>query len=109
MVNGSKVIPGHLIIYHEDIWGTGGIALPFLTLALDGGEWSATHLYHFTPGERTPVPIEWKLGEPQSQSVQYGEKKKLSPLSEIKRRLLSHPACSLVILTELLIIICTPL
>jgi hypothetical protein len=26
----------------------------FLTLALDGGEWSASHPGRFTPGERTP-------------------------------------------------------
>jgi hypothetical protein len=27
---------------HEDMWGSGGIAPPFLTLALDGSEWSAS-------------------------------------------------------------------
>jgi hypothetical protein len=26
----------------------------FLTSALDGGEWSASRLCHFTPGERAP-------------------------------------------------------
>jgi hypothetical protein len=26
----------------------------FLTSALDGGEWSATRLYRFTPGKRAP-------------------------------------------------------
>jgi len=26
----------------------------FLTLALDGGEWSVSHPSHFTPGERAP-------------------------------------------------------
>jgi hypothetical protein len=25
---------------HEDIWGSGGIAPPFLTSTLGGGEWS---------------------------------------------------------------------
>jgi hypothetical protein len=30
-------------------WGSGGIAPPFLTLALGGGEWSASR-----PGERVP-------------------------------------------------------
>jgi hypothetical protein len=29
-------------LYHEDMWGSGGIASPFLTSALDGGEWSAS-------------------------------------------------------------------
>jgi hypothetical protein len=30
--------------------GSGGIAPPFLTLALDGGEWSASRFCRFTPG-----------------------------------------------------------
>jgi hypothetical protein len=34
--------------------GSGGIAPPFLTSALDGGEWSASRPCHFTPGERAP-------------------------------------------------------
>jgi hypothetical protein len=34
--------------------GSGGIAPPFLTSALDGGEWSASRLGHFIPGERAP-------------------------------------------------------
>jgi hypothetical protein len=29
----------------------------FLTLALVGGEWSASRPSHFTPLERAPVPI----------------------------------------------------
>jgi hypothetical protein len=40
-----------LALCHEDIWGSGGIALPFLTSVLDGGEWSASCLGRFTPGE----------------------------------------------------------
>jgi hypothetical protein len=28
--------------HYDDIWGSGGIDPPFLTLALDGGEWSAS-------------------------------------------------------------------
>jgi hypothetical protein len=39
---------------HEDVWRSGGVAPPFLTLALDGGEWSASHPGRFTSGERTP-------------------------------------------------------
>jgi hypothetical protein len=35
----------------EDLWRSGGIDLPFLTLEIDGGEWSAPHPCHFTPGE----------------------------------------------------------
>jgi hypothetical protein len=29
---------------HEDVWKSGGIVQPFLTLALDGSEWSALPL-----------------------------------------------------------------
>jgi hypothetical protein len=39
---------------HEDIWGSGGIAPPFLTSAIDGGEWSASRPCHFIPGEGAP-------------------------------------------------------
>lgn len=37
----------------------------FLTSALDGGEWSAFRPGRFIPGERTPVPINRRLGGPQ--------------------------------------------
>jgi hypothetical protein len=40
--------------HHEDVWGSGGMAPPFLTWALDRGEWLASHLCHFTPGESAP-------------------------------------------------------
>jgi hypothetical protein len=35
---------------HEYIWGSGGIGPPFLTSALDGGEWSASRPGVFIPG-----------------------------------------------------------
>jgi hypothetical protein len=37
-------------------WGSGGIvsAMHSLTLALDGGKWSASRPGHFTPTERDP-------------------------------------------------------
>jgi hypothetical protein len=35
-------------------WGSGGIALSFLTLAPDGGEWSTSCSGHFFPGEGAP-------------------------------------------------------
>jgi hypothetical protein len=37
--------------------GSGGIATPFLTSALDGGEWSASSPGRFTPREISPLPI----------------------------------------------------
>jgi hypothetical protein len=39
---------------YEDVWGSGGTAPPFLTSALDGGEWPASRPGSFTTGERTP-------------------------------------------------------
>jgi hypothetical protein len=38
----DKIVPGLYINYesHEDVWGRGGIATSFLTIALDGVEWS---------------------------------------------------------------------
>jgi hypothetical protein len=43
-----------LSLCHEDIWGSGGIAPPFLTSALDWGEWLVQRIGHFTLGETTP-------------------------------------------------------
>jgi hypothetical protein len=44
--------------YHEDVCESGGMALPFLALTLDGGEWSASHPIHFTSRESAPS-IHW--------------------------------------------------
>jgi hypothetical protein len=35
----------------KDIWGSGIIGPPFLNLALDGGEFSASRSRHFNPEE----------------------------------------------------------
>jgi hypothetical protein len=35
-------------------WGSGSIAPPIFSSALDGGEWSASHLGRFTPRKRDP-------------------------------------------------------
>jgi hypothetical protein len=43
-------------------WGSGGIAPPFLTSALDEGEWLASCPDCFTPGKTPPVPIGEKAG-----------------------------------------------
>jgi hypothetical protein len=39
------------------IWGTGGLAPPFLTSALDGGEWIGSRPGAFTPVQESPVLI----------------------------------------------------
>jgi hypothetical protein len=38
----------------EAYWESGGIAPRILTLALDGGEWTASRPGRFTPRERAP-------------------------------------------------------
>jgi len=39
-----------------------------MTMALDGGEWSAAFLGHTLPLEKTPYPFYKRLGGPQGQS-----------------------------------------
>jgi hypothetical protein len=46
-------------LWHEDVWGSGGTGSSFLTLALEGGEWSASRPCHSTPKERVPG-IDWE-------------------------------------------------
>jgi hypothetical protein len=76
--------------------GSGGIAPPFLESALDGGEWSASRPYRFTPFETAPqYPLYRRLFGPQSRSGRYGEDKNLSSLPGLEPRLLGLPACSL--------------
>jgi hypothetical protein len=43
------------------MYGSEGIAPPFLTSALDGGEWSISSPGCFTPRERAPV-VHWVGG-----------------------------------------------
>jgi hypothetical protein len=47
---------------HEDTWGSGGIAPPFLTPALDRGEWSASRSGRFPPGKESLVTIGYESG-----------------------------------------------
>jgi hypothetical protein len=56
-------------VCHEDMWGNGGIAPPFLTSTLDGGEW---------PVSRPWYPLHMRLGGPESWFGRYEEKKILS-------------------------------
>jgi hypothetical protein len=59
---------------HKAIWGSEGIAPPFLTLALNEGEWSASRR-----GNCPWHPLNSRLGEPQSQSGHGVEEKNLAP------------------------------
>jgi hypothetical protein len=50
---GKVILMLNQALHHEGKWGSGGIAQPFLTPALDEGQWSASHLGCFTPEERS--------------------------------------------------------
>jgi hypothetical protein len=58
---------------------SGGIAPPFSTSVLDGGEWSASCPCRFTPSERAPGK-QWKRGwfGHQRRFGRYGEKNNLA-------------------------------
>jgi hypothetical protein len=62
----------------------GGIDPPVLTLALDGGEWSASCPWHFTLRETARYSMYRRLGGSQNQSGHYEEEKNLLPLLGIK-------------------------
>jgi hypothetical protein len=56
-----------------------------LTLALDGGEWSASCPRHFIPQEKSPwYLLDRRLGGPQSCSGCGGEEKNSQPPLEIE-------------------------
>jgi hypothetical protein len=57
-------------------WGSGVIAPPFLILALEGREWSASRPGRFTPGEI--YPLDSGLGVSQRRSGRRGEEKNLA-------------------------------
>jgi hypothetical protein len=83
------------------------MAAPFLTLALDGGEWSASHLCHFMPQETSPgILIRYKkLGGPQSQSGCYREGENLLSLLGIELQFLGHPCVNVNIPTSHLVLL----
>jgi hypothetical protein len=64
-------------------WGSGGIALLFLTLALAGGEWLSSCPGCFTPGERAPG-THWIGGwvDPRAGFRRCGEEKNLAKAME---------------------------
>jgi hypothetical protein len=51
----KKIIPlFDEVLLHEDVRGSEVIAQLLFNLALDGGEWSASHRRRFCPRERSP-------------------------------------------------------
>jgi hypothetical protein len=60
--------------------GSGGITQPFLTSALDGGEWSLLRPGHLTPpGKIVRNPFDRRLVGPQNRSGRHGGEKDLAP------------------------------
>jgi hypothetical protein len=77
---------------HDDVWGTGSIALLFLTLSLDGIMWSVSCLCHFILGKGPQHPLDWKLGGPQSKSGHFWKRNVSCPFQETDQNYLAiHP------------------
>jgi hypothetical protein len=58
-------------------YGSGGIALPFLTSTLDESDWFASHTYRCTLRGNNPVHIVQEVDQAHSRSGRY-EKRKIS-------------------------------
>jgi hypothetical protein len=72
------------IVNHEDIRESGSIDPPFLTLILDGGEWSASRHGRFIPMEGAPVPTRQEAGWGPELILTLRKKYKNSSLQEIE-------------------------
>jgi hypothetical protein len=82
--------------------GSTGIAPPFATWALDGGEWSTSRPLRFTRGAVTPmrIALETGLDLEQAWALWRGEKHLVSARN--RTRVFGHPASGLVAIpTEL--------
>jgi hypothetical protein len=77
----GKVLPVPSYAPHnKDMMWSAGTATPFLTLAADGGELSASRPCRFIPGGKKPrYPLDKRLGGPQSRFGCCREEKNLSP------------------------------
>jgi hypothetical protein len=60
---------------HADVWRSGDIAPPVLTLTPSVGEWSASRQARFGPKGRAPYPLGGRLGGPHSRPGRRGEEK----------------------------------
>jgi hypothetical protein len=58
--DGKVKWPMRLMKWNECVWGSEFQLCIFLTLAQDGGGWSASHPSCFVHGERASVPILWE-------------------------------------------------
>jgi hypothetical protein len=85
--------------YAMKTYSGGGIAPPFLTSALDGGEWSASRPGRFTPGKQSPPPylLGRRLSGPQGRFARWGEKNLQLPGIDPGPSLYQLPICSILI------------
>jgi hypothetical protein len=91
---------------HADVWGSGGIAPPHLTSALDGGEWSASRPGRFNSGEITPrYPLDRRLGG--LVGLDAVEKKKVFPSAAIRTPAVQPVAISTEVSRFLILLVCT--
>lgn len=87
----------------DDVGGSVVIAPPFLILASDSSESSASHFYRFTSGETAPrYPLYKSLCGPQCRPRHHKEKKNFLRFQRIEPRFLGGPArCQVFTPTEL--------
>jgi hypothetical protein len=64
-------------LWHEDIRGSGCIALPFLTSVVDGGEWSVSQTGRLSRRNLTRYSLDRRSDGPQNRSGRCGEKKNI--------------------------------
>jgi hypothetical protein len=62
------------VVFYEEVWGSGGIAPPFWTTALDGGDWPVSRPGRFIfRGKISWYPLDRKRCGPQSRSGSCGD------------------------------------
>jgi hypothetical protein len=78
----------NLTLLHEDIWGSGVTAPPFLISVLDGSGWAPSHPARFTSGGKSPwYLLGRRLCGPQNWFRRCEAEKNLFPLPGIEPRL----------------------
>jgi hypothetical protein len=72
--------------------GTGGMDPPFLTVALDGAEWSASSPYRFTPRQIASTAL-WIGGWVRTRASLHTEEKKNSAFAENRTPAFQRVTC----------------
>ena len=89
---GSNVSVLDYAPHHKGKWRTGGITLPILTSALDGGEWFASQSCCFTLREQSPQhQLNTRLGNTQIKPGRFGGNVSSPPGIQIHRLVTKRP------------------